>query len=313
MYTLTSIGYGDIGPVNTTEYVVCTLLMTSASIFWAFTVANFCSIVSTMDMHGVEFRRRMDELNYMLKDLQVPREISRRCRMYFYQSRRLQRVHTYHETEDYLSSPLKQELWSGTYLRMLRSVWYFQRCSDDFLQEITAILKPVLYAPHEHFDRRQTMYISLRGIAAKLGRPMGKHSIWNQDFILEDELHSEGTHACALTYVEVLIVDRWEVERILENYLPDKEVLARARAFYKFKHAVITWAHEMARERLGEVRALPRPRVSRANSLRRPGALTEAAPPGHLQSPIREKASHHVRRQETPERISELPAPKRRP
>ena len=260
MYTLTSIGYGDIGPVNTTEYVVCTLLMTSASIFWAFTVANFCSIVSTMDMHGVEFRRRMDELNYMLKDLQVPREISRRCRMYFYQSRRLQRVHTYHETEDYLSSPLKQELWSGTYLRMLRSVWYFQRCSDDFLQEITAILKPVLYAPHEHFDRRQTMYISLRGIAAKLGRPMGKHSIWNQDFILEDELHSEGTHACALTYVEVLIVDRWAVEHILDNYLPDKEVIARARAFYKFKHAVITWAHEMARERLGEVRALPRPR-----------------------------------------------------
>ena len=86
------------------------------------------------------------------------------------------------------------------------------------------------------------------------------HSIWNQDFILEDELHSEGTHACALTYVEVLIVDRWAVEHILDNYLPDKEVIARARAFYKFKHAVITWAHEMARERLGEVRALPRPR-----------------------------------------------------
>ena len=82
IYTLTSIGYGDVSAQNLGEYIVATFLMASSSIIWAFTIGNFCSIVSTMDTHGVEFRRRMDELNFMLDDLGVDRTTRRRCRMY---------------------------------------------------------------------------------------------------------------------------------------------------------------------------------------------------------------------------------------
>ena len=43
-----------------------------------------------MDVSGNLFHQRMDELNYMLQDLDVPNDLRRECRMYFHQARRLQ-------------------------------------------------------------------------------------------------------------------------------------------------------------------------------------------------------------------------------
>ena len=46
IYVLTSIGLGDITPTNLQEYIIGGLLMAVSSIFWAYTIGNFCSIVS---------------------------------------------------------------------------------------------------------------------------------------------------------------------------------------------------------------------------------------------------------------------------
>ena len=59
---LTSIGFGDVTPANRGEFLVSIVLMIMSSIFWAYTIGNFCSIVSTMDMHTITFRQRMDEV-----------------------------------------------------------------------------------------------------------------------------------------------------------------------------------------------------------------------------------------------------------
>ena len=211
MYTLTSIGYGDVSAQNLGEYIVATFLMASSSIIWAFTIGNFCSIVSTMDTHGVEFRRRMDELNFMLDDLGVDRTTRRRCRMYFYRSGRIQRVHNYHDLENMLSAVLRRELKSEGYLRLLhRQVWYLARVSDDCLQEITTQLQPMLYALHEHFDKpgRRCTSACAASPSGHRGRPMRKDAVWGKEFVLLDDEGAlpEPTFACALTYVEVLVL-----------------------------------------------------------------------------------------------------------
>ena len=45
VYTLTSVGYGDITAQNTTEYFVASICMLFGAIIWAFIVGNACSIV----------------------------------------------------------------------------------------------------------------------------------------------------------------------------------------------------------------------------------------------------------------------------
>ena len=62
VYTLTSVGYGDITAQNTTEFIVSVVVMLFGAIIWAFIVGNTCSLVSTMDVHGINFRQTMDEV-----------------------------------------------------------------------------------------------------------------------------------------------------------------------------------------------------------------------------------------------------------
>ena len=90
VYTLTSTGYGDIAAQNTLEYFTAALFMALGGLFWAFTIGNFCSIVSTLDVHGIAFRQLMDEANIMMEDRRLSSELRQRVRAYFHQSKSMQ-------------------------------------------------------------------------------------------------------------------------------------------------------------------------------------------------------------------------------
>jgi len=77
VYTLTSVGYGDITATNRGEFITCTCLMAFSAVVWAYTVGNFCSIVSSMDKHGDTFRQGMVRMRFISK--LVPRVTERRC------------------------------------------------------------------------------------------------------------------------------------------------------------------------------------------------------------------------------------------
>ena len=53
--------------------------------------------------------------------------------------------------------------------------------------------------PDRALRQPNTMYINLRGIAAKLGRPMAQGAIWGIDFLLDDDQLFDNVCASALT------------------------------------------------------------------------------------------------------------------
>jgi hypothetical protein len=110
-----------------------------------------------------------------------------------------QHISSYHDLANQLSTLLRIKVQGVTYLPTLQKVWYFRLCSNGFLQESVQQLRPMLYAPTEHFDSPNTMYINLRGIAAKLGRPMAQGAIWGIDFLLDDDQLFDNVCASALT------------------------------------------------------------------------------------------------------------------
>jgi hypothetical protein len=54
--TITSIGYGDVGPVLLSEKLMATFIMLAASFLWGYVVATFCSIIATLNPEAIEFR-----------------------------------------------------------------------------------------------------------------------------------------------------------------------------------------------------------------------------------------------------------------
>ncbi|CAE7857592.1 Kcnh5, partial [Symbiodinium microadriaticum] len=91
--TLTSIGYGDITPQTEKEYLVASLCMLAMATVWAFVIGQMCAVVSTLLPHDVAFKRTMDDLNWLLKDSQMPEPLRMKLRRYFIESRSLCRLH----------------------------------------------------------------------------------------------------------------------------------------------------------------------------------------------------------------------------
>ncbi|CAE7464342.1 unc-103 [Symbiodinium natans] len=91
--TLTSIGYGDITPQTEKEYWVASFCMIAMATVWAFVIGQMCAVVATLLPHDVAFKRTMDDLNWLLKDSQMPEPLRLKLRRYFIESRSLCRLH----------------------------------------------------------------------------------------------------------------------------------------------------------------------------------------------------------------------------
>eukprot|EP00971_Amphidinium_carterae_P304297 6047171-Amphidinium_carterae.1 len=62
--TFTSIGYGDVTPQTSTEYLVVSMTMAGSAAAWAFIIGKVCTLMSTMTAHDQKFRQNMDNLNW---------------------------------------------------------------------------------------------------------------------------------------------------------------------------------------------------------------------------------------------------------
>ena len=55
MYTITSVGFGDIAPRTPAERVVCVLSMLGAGVLWGLVIATFSGVFATMDPAVTKF------------------------------------------------------------------------------------------------------------------------------------------------------------------------------------------------------------------------------------------------------------------
>mmetsp|Transcript_37632 Transcript_37632/g.120698 ORF Transcript_37632/g.120698 Transcript_37632/m.120698 type:complete len:507 (-) Transcript_37632:1149-2669(-) len=152
VYTLTGLGLGDVVPSTQTETIIATLLIAYGGIIWAYIVGNVCSVVTTMDVHGIAFRQRMDELNYMLKDRNFSTDLRERCRLYFHQSKQQHRVAASAHLVKLMSAGLRAEVAAAANGEWLQQVWYLRNASHAFVAEISVVLSAYTFAPAELVD-----------------------------------------------------------------------------------------------------------------------------------------------------------------
>ena len=227
--------------------MVCTGLMMWVAVFWAYTIGTFSTILSTMDTPSVQFRQTLDMLNTMLRDNRIPVDMRPRVRSYFHATKQLQRASHYHECYDLMSATLRRDVRAASYASQLQSVWYLENLTNEFVIELSQYLKPMIFAPMETIDMPNKLYINRRGLAARKGRPLGRGSCWGVEFLLNVERLGDTTCAMALTYLEILVLDRDDMLHVVEEFPEEGKVIMRAAAFYALKHAFLRM---VARRRL---------------------------------------------------------------
>jgi len=233
-YTMTSVGYGDIGPQNILERIVCTVMVMLSGLFWAYVIGQVCTIVADISAESQEFRHRMHHLNMMMEEEHLPHQLKSRVREFFMHNRDQARHLTQQPLLDAMSPQLKAEVATVVNFPWLERVIFFNRfvreteelqaqgvsvapyraCIADIVRE----LKSVAYAQGEFVSNVRVLSILSKGLVLRSHRLEHKGSVWGEDFVLSDRALVRRVDFYALTYIEVLCLSRDDFMDIIEKH-----------------------------------------------------------------------------------------------
>lgn len=249
--TLTGVGYGDIVAQNAAEYVISSCCIAAMSANWAYVVGSVCSLLATLNPRTVAFKQTMDDLNRIMEDRNMPSDFRRKLRMYFFESRDLQRKRSERVIVEQMSPMLQGEISMFVHQKWLSKIWYLKNLDIEVIVEIARRLETTVFTPGEHIAIPRTLFIVERGICARGGHIKKSGDIWGEDIILDSPQLVDNTTTRSLSYIEVLMLSRQSLAQAVEG-LPEmgsklrraQVILATVRGFVRVSHLVRGWLVE---------------------------------------------------------------------
>ena len=136
--TLTTLGYGDIGPSNHHERMFCVYAMLLGASIFAYSVTNMCTLVHNLNPAEVFNRTRLDELNDYLGFLNCATELTKKCQDFFLYKVRKSDVVVYNQDlilQD-MSRTMQEDVRLQALGEMLRKIPIFADQEASFLAAI---------------------------------------------------------------------------------------------------------------------------------------------------------------------------------
>lgn len=228
--TLTSIGYGEMTPVNTAERVLCSIYMMASGIMWTWAIGSVAAIATTLDPNSVAYQNTMDSLNYFMRERELPRTMRMTLRDFFANAKRVHQLNDDCDLLDKMSPLLQGTVALAANHKWLNTVWYFRDIGSiangtDFIALLAKCLVIRSYVGHERLPVGQ-LYIVRRGLLVKMWRFLGSGKVWGEDMILDNMDLMDHSQAVALTYVEMYTLRRSELEDCMSDF---PEVAYRVR------------------------------------------------------------------------------------
>eukprot|EP00927_Polykrikos_kofoidii_P084476 TRINITY_DN8905_c0_g2_i1.p1 TRINITY_DN8905_c0_g2~~TRINITY_DN8905_c0_g2_i1.p1 ORF type:complete len:653 (-),score=96.70 TRINITY_DN8905_c0_g2_i1:138-2096(-) len=236
-YTITSVGYGDIGPQNDLERIVCTVMIYVCGISWAYVLGQVCGIVGNLDADEQTFRKSMDDLNIMMHERNFHVSLRKRLRAFFLSTREIQR-HGRHQLLLTSMSPALQgevaielnRIWFST-IPFLRDVVLGEKENvqhvPPYLVKIAISLESSVHAQSEVFGKANTFCVLAKGLACRKMRLFRVGDSWGEDFLLSDSLLIEHDLCFAFTYLELSTMSGEAFIKILKEHNEDSPELER--------------------------------------------------------------------------------------
>ena len=125
MSTLTTVGYGDVTPMNSTEKICSMLAMVIGVTVFAYFMGTTAAMVTSMNSNDSVKSRKIGEMDTFLRARHVPPTITEKIRKFY--SKAVQ----HHVIDDQdmvtqLSMPLRTELLLFLYRNTLEKVPFFK-------------------------------------------------------------------------------------------------------------------------------------------------------------------------------------------
>jgi Ion transport protein/Cyclic nucleotide-binding domain len=237
--TMTTVGYGDISPGRTAEYLVAIVVMLMGASLYAFIIGGVASLLSNLHAAKNGHWEHMESVEQYLRARRIPVHLTNR-------------VHNYYEylwerhkglNEQSLLRDLPESLRLDIMLHLARDVLdkvpLFQHSSPALRDALLMALTPATYAPGNAIVREgdigKSIVFMTSGEAEIIAGEDGTHhgTLGPGDYfgylsLTLQEQRSGGVRA--RDYCEVLILDKADYDRISAEYPAFREVIKKISA-----------------------------------------------------------------------------------
>jgi len=237
--TITSIGYGDIVPVRTEEYIVCILAMIAGGVLWAWVIGSVCSIISNRSPIEAEFEANADLLNSVMCEVDVPRVQRNQFREFLREAKSYDRMVCFVKVAERLSEGLRKHLLYHVIRDALKGVSFLQHASEECKMDIAAAVMPKFFSKGERLRSvRRCLCMLDRGTVAINGMILVPPGVFHEDFILSEPRYLKEVVTVSLTYTQVLVLTRQALDDLLPNHPELAKTVRKQAAALAFCRAV---------------------------------------------------------------------------
>jgi len=236
---MTTVGFGDITPHRTPEYIITIFIMLLGATMYAFIIGNVASLVSNLDSAKVSFWNRIDAITQYLRYRRVPHHLNTKVRKYYEYIWARHRGLEEKVFFDDLPGPLRLEVLLNLTKELLNEVPLFKYCSHSLRNELLTALKPQTFAPEGNIvcedEISEGIYFISRGEAEIISKDGKKsHGILKDGDYFGDLSLILGEKRTAsvksLSYCEIFVLTKEDFNRIKKDYPEFKEVLKKMSA-----------------------------------------------------------------------------------
>jgi hypothetical protein len=151
--TLTTVGYGDVVPVNDTERAFVTFALVVGALVFAFIVGEIGGLVSQLDQQASLVEEKMDQVKEYLTWRSLPRDLVVRVRRYYEHYYTRKAVFDEKDILEGLNPQLQSEAMSHILKELLGKLSFFDQLTKDFQRALFPLLVPM------PFEKGHEIYI----------------------------------------------------------------------------------------------------------------------------------------------------------
>ncbi len=234
--TTTTVGYGDIVPTGTIEYVYAIVVMVVGASMYALIIGSVASLVSSIDSSKAAFWNRVEGVNQYLRGRDLPQDLTEQIQNYYdYIWDRYRGISAPALLKD-LPESIRLEVLFHLTRELMDQVPLFRHTGPALRNALLMSLEPQVHVPGSIVAREgepgNGIYFVSRGTLEITSGPEGEShgTLGPGDYfgdlsLLLGERRTASVHA--LTYSDVFLLPAREFERLKTEYEEFRDVLKK--------------------------------------------------------------------------------------
>jgi len=237
--TMTTVGYGDITPGRTAEYILAGLIMLMGASLYAFIIGSIASLLNSIHAAKNQHWDRIESVTEFLREHRAPAELNEEVRNYYEHVWERHRGVDRNQMLDDLPPPLRLSVLLHLTAKIRHTVPLFKYSSELLRDELLTSLESRTYTPGsliaQEGDRGNSIFFIAEGtveiISVENEKSYGTLSEGDYFGFMSLTLGERRTASIkAVGYCEVLNLDRSRFNQIKEEFPEFSAVLKKVSA-----------------------------------------------------------------------------------